>query len=286
MTTATQLRPSGSNLMRSLADIRQVGDKLPNRHIWHAVEGFGKTSLAAQAKAPIFLMTDGETGLKTLIDAGQLKETPYFPECNSWEELRECVKALLREEHQYQTLVIDTLNGAERMLHRFICTRDFEGKFNDQGFLSYNKGYEVSLPEWALFLNDIDQLRITRKMSIICLAHTKVKPFKNPEGPDYERYQPDMHEKTFGLSYKWADVVLFGNFDTLIIGGEVKIKNSTKGKGSALEPDRVLYAQRRAAFDAKNRIGLPAKFNISSESAAAAWTDVMSAIREGRKAAA
>lgn len=272
--------------MRSLADIRDVGDNLPNRHIWHAVEGFGKTSIAAQAKAPIFLMTDGETGLLTLLDAGRLKKTPYFPECRTWEELRESVRALLREDHQYSTLVIDTLNGAERMLHRFICDRDFNGAFNEQGFFSFNKGYEVSLPEWMLFLGDVNQLRITRKMSIICLAHTKVKPFKNPEGPDYERYQPDMHEKTFGLSYKWADVVLFGNFDSLVIGGEVKIKNSTKGKASSLEPDRVFYAQRRAAFDAKNRIGLPPKLTISSESPEKAWDDIKQAVIEGRKVAA
>lgn len=51
-------------------------------------------------------------------------------------------------------------------------------------------------------------------MTIFALCHTKVKPFKNPLGPHYDRFQPDMHEKTWGLSHKWADAVLFGNFES------------------------------------------------------------------------
>lgn len=283
MSTASS-RPTGSSPALQLSDIRTKGNKLPNRHIWHAVEGFGKTSLAAQAPSPIFAMTQGETGLETLIDAGRLPEVAHFPELQGWKELRESIRALINQDHTYKTFVLDTLNGAERLCHRFVTERDFDGKTDS--FLAYGKGPEVALPEWTLFLNDLDKLRETKKMAIICLTHTKIKQFRNPQGADYDRYTPDMHEKTWGLSHKWADVVLFGNFEAVIMGGNVSSddRKNRKGKAQDVECDRMLYCARRTAYDAKNRIGLPDALSISSDSAAAAWADLMAAIKEGRKA--
>ena len=98
----------------TLADVTTTGSGLPNRYILHAVEKFGKTTFGAQTPSPIFLLTRGETGLQTLIDAGRLGETPHFPECQTWGELTSGIETLTTEEHTYRTLVIDTLNGAER----------------------------------------------------------------------------------------------------------------------------------------------------------------------------
>lgn len=281
MSTASS-RPTGSSPALQLADIKTKGNQLPNRHIWHAVEGFGKTSLAAQAPSPIFAMTEGETGLETLIDAGRLPEVAHFPEFQEWMKLRSAIKLLIDQPHSYKTFVLDTLNGAERMCHKYITDRDFDGK--TESFLAYGKGPEVALPEWTLFLNDLGRLRETKRMSIICLTHTKVKPFKNPSGPDYDRYTPDMHEKTWGLSHKWADCVFFGNFEAVVLGGAVSTddRKNRKGKATDVECDRVLYCERRTAFDAKNRIGLPGSVGISSDSAAAAWADLMTAIKEAK----
>lgn len=262
--------------------VKGTGNKLPNRHIWHAVEGFGKTSMAAQAPGVIFSMTQGETGLETLIDAGRLPQVPHFPECSTWVELQGNIQALTNEEHPYRTWVLDTMNGAERLCHAFVTARDFDG--STEKFLAYSKGPDIALPEWTLFLSRLDKLRETRKMAIICLSHTKVKPFKNPTGVDYDRFTPDMHEKTWGQSHKWADVVLFGNFESIIIGGVVADddRRSRKGKGLNAEPDRVVYAERRPAFDAKNRIGLPSEFAVSSDSPKAAWNDFLVAVKQGR----
>jgi hypothetical protein len=47
----------------------------------------GKTSLGACAPKPIYLMTRGETGLLTLIDAGRIPETAHFPELGTWPDL-------------------------------------------------------------------------------------------------------------------------------------------------------------------------------------------------------
>jgi AAA domain len=173
---------------------------------------------------------------------------------------------------------VDTLNGAEALCHQYICARDFSGEWGSKGFGSYNKGYEVSLPEWGAFLQRLDRLRLERKMTIFLLCHTKVKPFKNPEGPDYDRYQPDVHEKTWGLSHKWSDCVLFGNFEITV---QVDKADAKKGKGTG-GAFRLMFTERHAAYDAKNRLGLPGEIEMGG-SPAEAWANFMAAVKAGRE---
>jgi hypothetical protein len=243
----------------SLADLSGKGSGLPNRYILHGVEKCGKTSFAAYFPNPVFIETRGETGLETLIDAGRLPETPHFPECKTWEDIASAIDVLTNEEHDRKTLVIDTLNGAERLCHEEVCRRDYSNDWGERGFTGYMRGYDVALADWRTMLSSLDRLREVRKMAIICLCHTKVKTFKNPEGADYDRYQPDMHEKTWGLSHKWADAVLFLNFETFVNEENAK----KKGKATSSQA-RMLYTERHAAYDAGNRLGLPAELDMGN----------------------
>lgn len=261
-----------------MADVTGKGNNLPSRYILHAVEGWGKTSLAAQLAAPVFIQTGSETGLETLIDAGRLPEVAHFPAVQSWESLLGLIETLTVDEHSYKSLALDTLNGAESLCHQFICHRDFSDEWGNKGFGSYNKGYEVALPEWSRLLIALDRLRTERRMTIFLLCHTKVKPFKNPEGPDYDRYQPDVHEKTWGLTHKWADCVLFGNFEVAVATDRPEAK-----KGKASGGYRILYTERHAAYDAKNRFGLPSDIEMG-DSAVQAWTNFSGAVKAARKA--
>jgi len=262
----------------TLADVITKGESLPNRYALHAREGWGKTSFGAQAVKPFFLQTRGETGLDTLIDSGQLPEIPHFPEIQAWEELLSAVSLLADGDHPYRTLVIDTVNGAERLLYEYVCRTQFAGDWTDRGFMGYMRGYEVSLADWRMFLNALDELRTKRKMVIFFLIHTKVKTFKNPEGPDYDRWTPDMHEKCWSLTHKWLDCVLFGNFDVGVKG----TTDATK-KGKASEAIfRTLHTQQRPAFDAKNRMGLPEEIDMGS-SAADGWNSFTSALKSSRR---
>lgn len=255
-----------------LGSITSKGNNLPNRYILHAVEGYGKTSLAAQFPKPVFIQSRGETGLETLIDAGRLPETPHFPEITDWAVLLEAIRMLTTEKHDYKTLVIDTMNGVERLCHEFVCRRDFGNNWGERGFEGYKRGYEIALTDWRSFLQLLDSLREQRRMIVMLLCHTKVKTFNNPEGANYDRWAPDVHEKTWGLSHKWADVVLFGNF--LSVGDKDR-----KGAGGK---DRMLYCEQSAAVIAKNRIGLPAEMQLPSDSPYAAYAAFLEAVKAGR----
>jgi hypothetical protein len=276
--TATRSTRSASPAKRpSLADIVGKGNGLPGRHIIHGVEGVGKTSLAANMPAPVFIQTRGETGLETLIDSGRLPEVPHWPECQDWDELRGAIVELTEHDHSYKTLVIDTVNGAERLCHEHVCRRDYGGDWGERGFTGYMRGFEVSLGDWREFLTLLDRLRETRRMGIVGLCHTKVKNFRNPEGPDYDRYQPDMHDKTWSLTHKWADTVLFLNFETFVSNDKDPKK---KGKATGSQT-RLLYTERHAAYDAKNRHGLPGEIELGG-SGADAWSNLKAALAAGR----
>lgn len=276
MATTQQTPQATMRPALSLRDVTTNGNRLPNRYLLHALEGWGKTSFGAMFPKPLFIQTRGETGLETLIDANRLPPTPHLPEITNWADLRGAIQMLTREAHTYKTLLIDTINGAERLCHEHVCNREFGGDWGEKGFLSFHKGYGVAASEWRSLLTDLDALRAKREMIVFLLCHTKVKNFKNPEGADYDRYQPDVHETTWSLTHKWTDVVLFGNFFA-VTETDRQTKRS-KGVGGKA---RVLYCERSAAWDAKNRIGLPEELNLG-ESPQAAYAAFQTAVKAGR----
>lgn len=262
--------------MSILAKIRATSDNLPNRYALHALEGFGKTSFGAQCPKPIFIQTRGETGLDTLIQAKQLPETPHFPEITAWDDFLAAVRGLRDDAHEFKTLVIDTINGAERLCYEFVCRRDYEGDWEKFG--AYGKGADTSQADWRDFLALLDELRERRKMTVFVLIHTKIKTFKNPDGPDYDRWTPDLNEKCWSLTSRWADCVLFGGFETAV---KVKKGEEKRDKGKAAGAQRVMYTQRSASFDAKNRLGLPEDIDMG-DNAAEAWANFVTALKGGK----
>lgn len=261
--------------------ISSKGNGLANRYILHAVEGWGKTSFAAQTPRPIFLMIR-DTGLETLIENSQLPEIPHFPAIEAWEDLLGALETLRTEPHDFRTVVLDVLNGAERLCHEHVCTRDFNGDWSDKGFEGYKRGYEISLADWRGMLAALDRLRVERKMAVMALCHTKVETFKNPTGPDYDRFQGALYKSTVALTNQWADAVLFGNFE-VSVGNvqENKKTGATRGKGMGGKT-RVMYCSQDASMVAKNRLGLPDEIEMG-DSPQQAWTNFVAALKESRK---
>lgn len=256
----------------TLGEVTSKGSGLPSRYTIYGCEGCGKTSFAAYTPRPIFIQTKGETGLDALIDSGRLPEIPHFPEMQSFGDLMAAIEELTIQPHEYGTLVIDTINGAERLCHEEVCRRDFGGDMTDKGFMGYMRGYEVSLVDWRNLLSALDSLREKRRMAIVCLCHAKVKPFRNPVAADYDRYAADMHDKTWGLTHKWSDAVLFCQFETF------NTEKDSKKKGKAIGGQtRIMHTEHHAAFDAKNRQGLPPEIDMGT-SGQGAWENFKAAL--------
>lgn len=253
--------------------ITKTGSNLPSRVILHGVEGIGKTSFGAYAPKPIFSMTKGETGLLTLIDNGMIEETDHFDEAFTWTDLVQQVLYLTEANSEHRTYVLDTLNGAERLCLEYVVNEQYGGSLDK--FQAYGKGKDALSAEWIKFLDMLDRLN-RKKIAILALCHTKVQNFQNPEGDNYDRYQGDMRENTWSLSSKWADIVLFANFEVFA----KKDKGSLKAKGIGGQ-NRIIYTQRTAAYDAKNRIGLPFEIPLGNN-AYEGWINFQTLMKEAK----
>jgi hypothetical protein len=234
--------------------------------IFYGVPGVGKTSMAANAKEPVFLTDPSEDGITTLKNFGRVPSAIPQITAHSWADVLGTIDSLATEEHPHKTLVMDAMGGFERLCHEEVCTRDFRGEWGDKGFASYHKGYQVALADWRLLLNALDRVR-DKGMQVILLAHSSVKNFKNPEGDDYDRYIPDVHQSTWQLTHKWADLVGFMQYVTVV---------DDKGKASGGQ-DRIMLTEYHPAYDAKNRFGLPAEIEMG-DSGKAAWTNLATAM--------
>ncbi len=237
---------------------------LPPRVVLNAVEGWGKTSCGSHTNNPFLLMARGETGYATLLGAGLVPEIDTLVDDNNnsksvdtWSELLGTLDYLINNDTGHKSLVLDALGGFERLCHEHVCSRDFNDDWGDRGFASYQKGFDVSVSDWLGLLVRLDKIN-AKGMTILLLSHSQIRPFKNPTGEDFDRYVADLHHKTWAPTAKWADAVLFGTFITVTDD----MKGRTRGIGGT---DRIIYAQRKDAWDAKNRYGMPDEFDIPND---------------------
>lgn len=214
----------------------------PPRIMLFGVEGVGKSTFAANAPSPIFLAAEDGTA--------QL-DVARFPEPRTWVDALDAVRELTTAGHDYKTLVIDTLDWLEPMCWQHLVDNAGKDIKSIEDF-GYGKGYAAALDQWRIFLAALERMRNARTMGVIMLAHSWIKPFKNPEGEDFDRYELKLHAKAGGLLKEWADAVLFARFETF-----ADKDSKTKRVRGVSTGARVLHTVRTAAYDAKNRYDLP-----------------------------
>lgn len=254
-----------------LAEIKTTSVARPSATVMFAPPGLGKTSLGAAIPGRVFLIDDQERGIETLKASGLVDpETPVLPPAGDWQQVLTMLRQLAKQKHDYKALIIDTLGGMERLCHQYVCDTLFAGNWGEKGFASYQRGYDAALPEWRLLLNALDDCR-DKGMLIMALTHSVVRPYKNPLGEDFDRYVPDVHHKTWNMTHRWADMVLFGNY-------HVEVSDSGKGRGGH---DRVMFTEYSAAYEAKNRHGLPREIPMGL-SGKEAWKNLRDAIVKAR----
>lgn len=245
------------------------------RIVFYAIPGFGKTTLAAYAPSPLILMARDESGVKRLVQSGSIPNVPAH-RCATWTEGLAVIDDLIDNQQGFETLALDAIGGFERLCHEHVCRRDFNN--NETNFDAYGKGPNVSVGEWLKLQQKLDKLN-DAGVTVLLLGHSRVKPFKNPEGPDYDMYQCDVHEKTWGCVSRWADAVLFGNF---FVAVDKSSPSAAKGKAQG-GTERFVYTEKRAAFDAKNGYRMEPKFILpddASQSWATLWAQLTANTKE------
>lgn len=243
---AQPARPPQVTVKRMTMDAITFGPKAePWAMLIYGSEGVGKSSLAVDIQDSITL--DIEQSANRLA-------TRRFPVPTMLSEVYDAIELLYTNQHPFKTLVIDTIDRLEALIHAEVVKQmgkkqGYAGatSIEDAGF---GKGHQFALDEWRRLIARLDELRTYKRMNILLLGHTLIRPFRNPDGPDYDRYVLKVNEKAGGFLKEWCDAVLFARFHE----STTKLENRIKG---IMDGRRTLHTARTAAFDAKNRFDLP-----------------------------
>jgi hypothetical protein len=234
------------------------------RYVIYGPEGVGKSSLAADALAPIFLdVDDGSAGLD--VARYSFRDGPGGHVPLSYQEILDAIEDLAANAHSYKTVVIDTADRLEALMWKHILKRESQpsalnksGKeFHSIEEFGYGKGYQLAVDEWRDLCRRLDLLRTQRGMTVVILAHAQIRTFKNPEGDDYDRYSLRINEKAGGFLREWADTTGFACFEE----GGAKLDPDAKAKGYSTGK-RLLKLVRTATYDAKTRLALPEQVEL------------------------
>jgi len=210
----------------------------PVRGIIYGTEGIGKTSLAAEL--PDALILDTEDGSKQIDCARAL--------CLDWRSIEHAIKDLIKDDHGFKTIVIDSADWMEKALIDHMLRLSGKASIEDFG---YGKGYTMLAEHVVKFLALVDQL-IAKGLHVVFVAHAKVQRVSPPDETDgYDRYELKLTKQVGPLLKEWADMILFCNYKIHLVEGTDKKIKAQGGK------ERVMYSERSAAWDAKNRFGLP-----------------------------
>ena len=245
----------------SLNQLNRTHVPKPPRILIHGVAGVGKTTFAAEANNPVFVQT--EDGLGTIPAAN-------FPLARTFEEVIDALAALYTEEHDFKTVVIDSVDWLEPLVWGKACRDNGWASIEDAG---YGKGYVAALSLWRQYIDGLNALRDDRGMTVVQIAHTDIKRFDSPEHDPYDRYVIKLHTRAAALLQEHSDIVLFANYRISTVKADVGFnKKVNRAMGSG---ERVIHTAERPAFLAKNRYGLPETLSLNWQSFAQAMPELI-----------
>lgn len=216
-------------------------------------EGVGKSSLFAFADDVAFVCGRAEHGIHKLKKWKLVPETVAIGrDVSDWYGLLDNLDELIEDEHPYKFICLDSLTVFQQLCFKACCDEQFEGDWSKEGFLAFMQGPRTAASRyWPDLISRLDSLR-ERNIHVGMTAHSNVKPYKNPVGPDYDKFVADLSEPIWQATKRWCDTILYLAHNTEVN----KEGKYTKFKGSGGE-QRVLHCEFSAAFEAKNRFGLP-----------------------------
>lgn len=232
----------------SLASLQKNSPKAP-RIIIYGDAGTGKTTFGAMAPSPVFIQT--EDGLGNL-------DATAFPLAQSFDDVMQALTSLYSEDHQFKTLVIDSLDWLEPLVWKQVC---IEHKVASIEALPYGKGYVESLAVWRRFFDGITALRDARGMTVVMTAHSQIVRVEDPTLPAYDRHSLKLHKRAAAVAEEFADVILYAAVQTNTVSEDAgfngkRVRATTTG-------ERVMHTVGQPAFLAKSRYALPSPMPLS-----------------------
>jgi len=232
-----------------LDGLRRGKQMVPPRMVIYGGHGIGKSTLASQFPAPIFIST--EDGLDSL-------DVTSFPKSSHVNDVVSNIKTLIKEDHNFKTVVIDSVDWLIEPL--IISNVESSHEAKD---LAYGKGQMLVAEEFREILQGLDVLRLKRGMNVVLIAHAAVVKFEDPRTEPYDRYQPKLPNRCNALLQEWADVIAFAAFKVIIRKSDTGFNNQkTRGVTTG---ERLLHFVENPAYAAKNRYSCPSEIEMTIE---------------------
>lgn len=248
----------------SLSSLNRIDTPRPPRIVLYGPHGVGKNTFAASAPKPVLINLEDGHPHDQPIDA--------FPKAQSFAEVMEAFGALYTEAHDFETLIVDSLDWLEPLIWGEVCRRNSWVDIEQPG---YGKGYLAALDVWREYLDAINGLRNDKGMAVIQTAHAQITRFDSPETEPYDRYGIKLQKRASELLQEHADMVLFANYKVSTTKTDAGFnKKVTRGIGAG---QRTLYTEERPAFLAKNRHRLPAELSLDWSALTAAMAGASNA---------
>jgi len=207
--------------------------------------GMGKTTLAAMFPAPVFIRT--EDGTKSIEDR---TDVALFPVANTTNDVFEAFRALIKEDHSFRTVVIDSVTQLNTMVEAEIVASDDKARSINQAMGGYGAGQKAVAEVHRQIREAAGVLNERKNMNVVFLAHADTEEVDPPDGEKYSRYSIRMHRHSISHYSDNVDLVAF-----------IKLRRYTTGeadktKKAVTDGTRVLTCYPTPAHVSKNRLGI------------------------------
>lgn len=207
--------------------------------------GLGKTSLAATFPKPIFIRA--EDGLQAIPTATR---PDAFPLLSNVDMLWEQLTALIKEDHDYKTLVIDSVTQLDNLFTNHIVDTDpKKPRTIAQALGGYGAGFQALSSLHGRVRKAAGILNETKGMNIVFIAHSETETIELPDQDPYTRYNIRMQKKSVSHYTDNVDLCGYLKLETHTFGDGERKKAISDGT-------RILVTYASAANISKNRYGI------------------------------
>jgi len=207
--------------------------------------GMGKTTLAATFPNPIVVRA--EDGLQSIPEDVR---PDAFPLIHKVDDLWEQLAALIKEEHEYQTLIIDSVTALERLFINYVMESDSKNPRSiNQALGGYGAGLSAVSALHQRVRKAAGVLNERKNMHIVFVAHADTETIELPDSDPYTRYSLRLNKRSVAPYVDDSDVVGFLRLETFTTGDGERKKAISDGT-------RELITYATASNVSKNRYGI------------------------------